>query len=52
MAAVHVLKTVSLCSEIKQDFGPDRPEETVGSKPERGYITHGLESGGNSLIGL
>ena len=28
-AAVHVLKTVGLYGEVKQDFGPDTPEETV-----------------------
>ena len=28
-AAVHILKTVGLYGELKQDFGPDTPEETV-----------------------
>ncbi len=28
-SAVHVLKTVGLYGEVKQDFGPDTPEETV-----------------------
>jgi len=28
-AAVHILKTVGLYGEAKQDFGPDTPEETV-----------------------
>ena len=28
-AAVHILKTVGLYGEVKQDFGPDTPEEAV-----------------------
>jgi hypothetical protein len=28
-AAVHILKTVGLYGEAKQDFGPDTPEEVV-----------------------
>jgi hypothetical protein len=28
-AAVHILKTVGLYGEVKQDFGPDMPEEAV-----------------------
>jgi hypothetical protein len=28
-AAVHILKTVDLYGELKQDFGPDTPEETI-----------------------
>jgi hypothetical protein len=28
-AAVHILKTVGLYGELKQDFGPDTPEEAV-----------------------
>ena len=28
-AAVHILKTVGLYGEVKQDFGPDTPEETI-----------------------
>lgn len=28
-AAVHVLKTVGLYGEVKQDFGPDTPEEAI-----------------------
>ncbi len=28
-SAVHVLKTVGLYGEVKQDFGPDMPEETI-----------------------
>ena len=28
-AAVHILKTVGLYGELKQDFGPDTPEETI-----------------------
>jgi hypothetical protein len=28
-AAVHILKTVGLYGELKQDFGPDTPEEVV-----------------------
>ena len=29
IAAVHILKTVGLYGELKQDFGPDTPEETI-----------------------
>ena len=28
-AAVHILKTVGLYGELKQDFGPDTPEEAI-----------------------
>jgi len=28
-AAIHILKTVGLYGEVKQNFGPDTPEEVV-----------------------
>ena len=34
-AAVHVLKTVGLYGEVKQDFGPDTPEEAVWKQTKK-----------------
>jgi len=34
-AAVHVLKTVGLYGEVKQDFGPDTPEEAVWKQAKK-----------------
>ena len=37
-AAVHILKTVGLYGELKQDFGPDTPEETIWKQASKSKL--------------